>query len=368
MGSAEEHGASIQLLRLFKAPRVAHANFIIITISAKADGYRGKKFFAELSFQKARTMKNKLISVAGPTASGKSDLALFLAERFSGEIISFDSMQIYRGMDIGTAKPTKEELARVRHHMIDVADPTENFSVADFAAKAKEIIADVQARSKTPILCGGTGLYLDSLLFCTEFGELEANEAYRKELADFAAKNGNAALHDILAEKDPEAAEKIHMNNVKRVIRALEIIRSSGMTKTEWDKKARANASAIPCTMIALNYRDREKLYARIDLRVDIMMQSGLFEEVSSLYESGKLIKGTTAYDAIGYKEMIYCVRGEDTRESAAEKIKLATHHYAKRQLTWFLRNKEINWLYPDDYGSKEELYAAAEKTVLENR
>ena len=277
-------------------------------------------------------------------------------------------MQIYRGMDIGTAKPTKEELARVRHHMIDIADPTENFSVADFTAKAKEIIADVQSRGKTPILCGGTGLYQDSLLRGTEFGELEADEAYREELSEFAKANGNAALHAILAEKDPEAAEKIHMNNVKRVIRALEIIKASGMTKTEWDKKAIENATSVPATLIALNYRDREKLYARIDLRVDIMMENGLFEEVSSLWESGKLLPETTAYDAIGYKEMIACVRGEDSRQACAENIKLATRHYAKRQLTWFLRNKEINWLYPDDYSSKEELYRAAEELVLKDR
>jgi tRNA dimethylallyltransferase len=314
------------------------------------------------------TEHNKIISVAGPTASGKSDLALYLAERFDGEIISFDSMQIYRGMDIGTAKPTKEELARVRHHMIDIADPTENFSVADFTAKAKEIIADVQKRGKTPILCGGTGLYQDSLLRGTEFGELEADEAYREELTEFVKANGNAALHAILAEKDPEAAEKIHMNNVKRVIRALEIIKASGMTKTEWDKKAIENATSVPATLIALNYRDRDKLYARIDMRVDIMMENGLFEEVRSLWESGKLLPNTTAYDAIGYKEMISCVRGEDSREACAENIKLATRHYAKRQLTWFLRNKDINWLYPDEYSSKEELYRAAEKLVLKDR
>ena len=313
-------------------------------------------------------MNNKIISVAGPTASGKSDLALYLAERFDGEIISFDSMQIYRGMDIGTAKPTKEELARVRHHMIDIAEPTENFSVADFTAKAKEIIADVQKRGKTPILCGGTGLYQDSLLRGTEFGELEADEAYREELTEFAKANGNAALHAILAEKDPEAAEKIHMNNVKRVIRALEIIKASGMTKTEWDKKAIENATSVPATLIALNYRDRDKLYARIDMRVDIMMENGLFEEVRSLWESGKLLQNTTAYDAIGYKEMISCVRGEDSREACAENIKLATRHYAKRQLTWFLRNKDINWLYPDEYSSKEELYRAAEELVLKDR
>ncbi len=313
-------------------------------------------------------MKNELISVAGPTASGKSDLALFLAEKFGGEIISFDSMQIYRGMDIGTAKPTKEELARVRHHMIDIADPTENFSVADFTAKAKECISDVQKRGKKPILCGGTGLYLDSLLFGTEFGELEANDKLREELAAFAEENGNAALHAILAEKDPDAAEKIHMNNVKRVIRALEIIESSGMTKTEWDKKARENSVSIPCIMIALNYRDRAKLYERIDARVDIMMANGLFEEVKELCEKGLLKEGTTAFDAIGYKETMACIRGEYSLSEAAEKIKLATRRYAKRQLTWFLRNKDINWLYPDDYTTKEALYAAAEQLIAEKR
>ncbi len=308
-----------------------------------------------------------MISVAGPTASGKSDLALALAERFGGEIISFDSMQIYRGMDVGTAKPTKAELARVKHHMIDVADVRESFSVASFVAGAKAAIADIEARGKTPILCGGTGLYQDSLVYGTEFGELAADEAYRAELAELAKKRGNAALHAILAEKDPEAAEKIHMNNVKRVIRALEIIQQSSMTKTEWDKRAKQNAQSLPCTMLALNFRDREKLYARIDKRVDIMMESGLYEEVKSLYENGLLQENTTAYDAIGYKEMLACVRGEEPPREAAEKIKLATRHYAKRQLTWFLRNKDITWLYPDDYGTKEELYAAAVEIITKS-
>ena len=308
----------------------------------------------------------KIISVAGPTASGKSDLAIMLAEHFGGEIVSFDSMQIYCGMDIGTAKPTAAELARVPHHMINVADPRENFSVASFVAGAKAALADIEARGKCAVLCGGTGLYQDSLVYGTEFGELEADEGLRAELAAFAAKEGNAALHAILAEKDPEAAEKIHMNNVKRVIRALEIIKVSGMTKTEWDKRAVKNAKALPAIMLGLNYRDREKLYARIDKRVDIMLEEGLYGEVKSLWEAGLLYEGSTAYDAIGYKEMLACVRGEESHESAAEKIKLATRHYAKRQLTWFLRNKDIRWLYPDDYGTKEELFAAALAVVAE--
>ena len=307
----------------------------------------------------------KLISVAGPTASGKSDLAIMLAEHFGGEIVSFDSMQIYRGMDIGTAKPTPEELARVPHHMIDVADASESYSVASFVAGAKAAIEDINSRGKVAILCGGTGLYQDSLIYGTEFGELEADEGYRASLAVFAEKNGNAALHAMLAEKDLEAAEKIHMNNVKRVIRALEIIKGSGMTKTEWDRRAKQNAKALPAVMLGLNYRDREKLYARIDKRVDIMMEQGLFDEVKGLYEAGMLAEGSTAYDAIGYKEMLACVRGEEGIDAAAEKIKLATRHYAKRQLTWFLRNKDINWLYPDDYGTKEELLRAAIEIVL---
>ena len=306
----------------------------------------------------------KIISVAGPTASGKSDLAIMLAEHFGGEIVSFDSMQIYRGMDIGTAKPTEAELARVPHHMIDIADPRESFSVASFVAGAKTALADIEARGKTAILCGGTGLYQDSLVYGTEFGELEADEAYRDELAEFANTHGNAALHAILAEKDPEAAEKIHMNNVKRVIRALEIIKGSGMTKTEWDRRAKQNAKALPAVMLGLNYRDREKLYARIDKRVDIMMEQGLFDEVKRLYEAGLLSEGSTAYDAIGYKEMLACVRGEESPSAAAEKIKLATRHYAKRQLTWFLRNKDINWLYPDDFGTKAELLSAALEVI----
>ncbi len=310
----------------------------------------------------------KLISVAGPTASGKSDLAIMLAEHFGGEIVSFDSMQIYKGMDIGTAKPTAEELARVPHHMIDVADPRESFSVASFVSGAKAALADIEARGKTAVLCGGTGLYQDSLVYGTEFGELAADEAYRAELAAFAESAGNAALHAILAEKDPEAAEKIHMNNVKRVIRALEVIKQSGMTKTEWDKRAVQGAKALPAVMLGLNYRDRERLYARIDTRVDIMMEQGLFEEVKSLWEAGLLPEGSTAYDAIGYKEMLACVRGEESREAAAEKIKLATRRYAKRQLTWFLRNKDIHWLYPDDYGTKEELYRAAIDIVAAER
>lgn len=312
-------------------------------------------------------MTMKIISVAGPTASGKSDLAIMLAESLGGEIISFDSMQIYRGMDIGTAKPSAEELARVPHHMIDVADPRENYSVASFVAQAKKVIDDVMQRGKTPILCGGTGLYQDSLIYGTEFGELESDEAYRNELADFASKFGNAALHAILAEKDPEAAEKIHMNNVKRVIRALEIIKQSGMTKTEWDKRAKQNSQILPCTMLALNFRDREKLYARIDMRVDIMVRSGLFEEVKGLYESGMLPEGSTAYDAIGYKEMLACVKGEESLDTAAEKIKLATRHYAKRQLTWFNKNKDITWLYPDDYTSKQELLRSALDVIEKN-
>ncbi len=306
------------------------------------------------------------ISVVGPTASGKSALALFLAKEFNGEVISFDSMQIYKEMDIGTAKPTKEEMANVPHRMIDIADPRESFSVADFCARAERELAEVKTSGKLPIFCGGTGLYLDSFVNGTDFGALSSDEEYKESLRALCEREGADALHALLCEKDPEAAEKIHKNNIKRVIRALEIIHLSGMTKTEWDKKALEKSRAKRPLTIGLRFRERETLYERIERRVDIMIESGLADEVRSLYTRGLLIEGTTAYDAIGYKEMLAFVKNECTLSEAAEKIKLATRRYAKRQLTWFSRNKDIIWLYPDDYESTEELFAKASKLVRE--
>ncbi len=308
--------------------------------------------------------KIPVIAVQGPTASGKSATALAICEKYGGEIISCDSMQIYRKMDIGTAKPTKEEMARVPHHLIDICEPDEDFSAAVFAEKAQSAIRDVFLRGKVPVLCGGTGLYLDSVLRGVDFGELEPDPAYRAELAKFAEENGNEALHAKLMAIDPEAAGAIHFNNVKRVIRALEICKTSGMTKTEWDKKAIAHESPYESIILALDYRDREMLYSRIDKRVDIMMKEGLLDEVKALLDSGYLTPESTAGGAIGYKELIGYFKGDLPLEDAVAAIKTATRHYAKRQLTWLRRNQSIHWLYPDDYENKEMLSEAAFEVI----
>ena len=293
--------------------------------------------------------KIPVIAVAGPTASGKSSLAMQLCKDYNGELISCDSMQIYKGMDIGTAKPSLRDRDEVPHHLIDICLPDVDFSAAAFAELARAAIADVHARGKMPILCGGTGLYLDSVLQGVNFGEMEPDLAYRAELFRFAEAEGAQALHDRLSAVDPEAARAIHPNNIKRVARALEICHLSGMTKTQWDQNAIKNESPYSACILALDYRNRENLYARIHLRVDEMFTMGLEEEVRALLAAGYLSADTTAGGAIGYKELLGYINGEMTREEASVSIKTATRHYAKRQLTWLRRNENIHWLYPDD-------------------
>lgn len=310
-------------------------------------------------------MNDKIIAIAGPTASGKSALALELCKRLDGELVSFDSMQIYRGLNIGTAKPTDSEQAEIRHHLIDICDPGESFSAADFAKRAHETIADIRSRGKKVVLCGGTGLYLDSVIGRLDFGEIESDDKLREELFGFAEKNGVDALHERLRKIDPDAAEAIHKNNVRRVVRAIEIYTLTGKTKTEHDRLAISN-SPYDSVIIALDYADRDVLYSRINKRVDAMMSAGLENEVRTLYNSGCLSPDTTAGQAIGYKEMLDYVRGVDTLEEAIEKIKLGTRRYAKRQLTWLRRNKTVNWLYPDRLGDLESLVGAAEKLIEE--
>ena len=292
--------------------------------------------------------KIPVLAIAGPTASGKSSLAMRLCKDYNGELISCDSMQIYKGMDIGTAKPSLSDRAEVPHHLIDICEPDVDFSAATFAALAQEAIADVHARGKLPVLCGGTGLYLDSVLNGVNFGEMEPDPAYRAELLSFAETNGAQALHDRLFAIDPTAARSIHPNNIKRVARALEICHLSGMTKTEWDKIAIKNESPYSACIIALDYKNRENLYTRIHLRVDEMFEAGLEQEVRVLLEKGYLSSETTAGGAIGYKEILAYIRGSMTKQEALEAVKTATRHYAKRQLTWLRRNENIHWLYPD--------------------
>lgn len=308
-------------------------------------------------------MNDKIIAVAGPTASGKSALALELCKRLDGELISLDSMQIYRGLDIGTAKPTKAEQAEVRHHMIDICEPTENFSAAEFAERAHKVIADVQSRGKKAVLCGGTGLYLDTVLGRLDFGEIESDEKLRGELIAFAEKNGAKALHERLRGIDPQAAEKIHPNNVRRVARAIEIYELTGKTKTEHDREAISD-SPYESLIIGLDYDDREVLYNRINRRVDAMIEAGLEGEVRSLVSRGLLSAESTAGQAIGYKEMLGYIAGDCSLGDAVEKIKLGTRRYAKRQLTWLRRNPSINWLYPDRLCDFQSLVGEAEKII----
>lgn len=308
-------------------------------------------------------MNDKIIAVAGPTASGKSALALELCKRLDGELISLDSMQIYRGLDIGTAKPTKEEQAEVCHHMIDICEPTENFSAAEFAERAHKVIADVQSRGKKAVLCGGTGLYLDTVLGRLDFGEIESDEKLRGGLIAFAEENGAEALHERLREIDPQAAEKIHPNNVRRVARAIEIYELTGKTKTEHDREAISD-SPYESLIIGLDYDDREVLYNRINRRVDAMIEAGLEGEVRSLVSRGLLSAESTAGQAIGYKEMLGYIAGDCSLWDAVEKIKLGTRRYAKRQLTWLRRNPSINWLYPDRLGDFRSLVCEAEKII----
>ena len=280
--------------------------------------------------------KIKIYAVAGPTASGKSALALELAERFDGEIVSCDSMQVYKRMNIGTAKPTKEETARVPHHMIDVSEPTESFSCAEYVAMADTVIRDIHSRGKKPIICGGTGLYLDSLLRGSDFKEGITDESLRAELIEFAKVNGVQALHDELARVDAQSASEIHPNNVKRVARAIEVFRLCGVPKSELDRQSREGGERFDVSCIGLFYSDRAELYRRIEQRVDIMMSEGLEAETRALLEDGVFEKNATAAQAIGYKELLGYVRGEETLEVAVDRLKTATRRYAKRQITWF--------------------------------
>ena len=310
--------------------------------------------------------KTKILAIVGSTASGKSALAMALAERLGGEIISCDSMQIYRRMDIGTAKPTVSERAEVRHHMIDIVEPTEPFTCADYVTAASRAIEDCTSRGRLPIVCGGTGLYLDALLRGSDFAEGGADEDLRRELAEFAAREGNEALHAELRRIDPESAEAIHPNNVKRVIRAIEIYRTTGVTKTELDRQSREGGERYDATVIGLRYLDRTRLYERIDRRVDMMLDEGLLTETKSLCDEGVFAINQTAAQAIGYKELLGYLAGEESLAEAVETLKMATRRYAKRQMTWFSAKHYVHWLDADEK-TFEEIVNKAENLVLQS-
>ena len=288
------------------------------------------------------SIKPKIYGVVGPTASGKTAYAIELAKKCGGEVISCDSMQIYRHMDIGTAKPTKYEMDGIPHHMIDIAEPWENYSVARFVTEARSCIDDVLARGRVPILCGGTGLYFDSVIKNIDFAENESAPEYRSELQKAAEEHGNEYVHNMLKKVDPKSAEAVHPNNLKRVIRALEIYKTTGKTKTELDRES-VRESLYNAEIYGLN-RPREELYERINKRVDIMLENGLLDEVKNLLEMG-ISRDATSMQAIGYKELVEYFEGRCTLDAAIDKIKQESRRYAKRQLTWFKRNNEIIWL-----------------------
>lgn len=316
-------------------------------------------------------MRQKIVTVSGPTASGKTALAVQIAAQIGGEVISCDSMQIYRRMQIGTAAPTAEEMCGIPHHMIGIAEPDEPFSCADYTARAETCISEITARGRIPVICGGTGLYLDSLMRVSAFSESEKTDEVRAALHAFAEEKGAEALHARLAAVDPESAEAIHYNNVRRVVRALEIFETTGVTKSEWDKRSLAAEPKYDAFMIVLDFRERQRLYDRIDRRVSLMMEAGLLEEVRTLYNAGLLNDNHIAAQAIGYKEFLPYFAGEASPEECADQIRLSSRRYAKRQLTWFRRYTDALWLYPDEFGdsleSAESLAAQAVSSMKNN-
>ncbi|MBR6524208.1 MAG: tRNA (adenosine(37)-N6)-dimethylallyltransferase MiaA [Clostridia bacterium] len=282
-----------------------------------------------------------LLVIGGPTASGKTKLSVELAKRLDGEIVSADSMQIYKYMDIGSAKPDEEERDGIPHHLMDVAEPTENFSLGDYLVLARNAIFDIHKRGKLPIVTGGTGLYINSLINNIELTEEQNTDEIREKLTEFAKKHGNEALHKKLYDVDPESAGRIHPNNVKRVMRALEIYLATGKTMTESLKES-VKPQIYNALQYGINY-DREVLYDRINRRVDIMVKQGLVDEVKKLVKMG-CRRDNTSMQGIGYKEVLDFLEGKVNPEEMAEEIKQATRRYAKRQITWFKRNDMI-WL-----------------------
>lgn len=283
----------------------------------------------------------EVVAIVGPTASGKTALSIKMAKEFNGEIINGDSMQIYKGLDIGTAKITEEEMEGVPHHLLDIKEPTESFSVAEYQKLVREKIAEIQGRGKLPIIVGGTGLYVQAVLFDFQFTEEKVDEETRQAYYEELEQIGPEAMHERLVKLDPETAKTIHPNNTRRVIRALEMIELSGVSKA----REEFNRGSIPLynhLIIGLDM-DREKLYERINLRVDIMMEKGLLEEVKSLYDRG--IRDVQSVQAIGYKELYAYFDGKLTLEEAIEDLKQNSRRYAKRQLTYFRNKMDVQWI-----------------------
>lgn len=312
--------------------------------------------------------KIPVVAVVGPTATGKTALGIGIAKRFDGEIISCDSMQIYRGLPIGTAQPTPEELSQVPHHLISFLDVREPFSVSDYVNLAGETIRSLYAERKLPVLVGGTGLYARSLLRGFTFEENCRNEELRRELMSRGEREGSEILYQELERLDPAAAREIHPNNIKRVIRALEYCKLAGEPFSAQAERSRCAESPYRPLMLCLSFRDREKLYHRIDSRVDKMLEAGLLEEAKSFYQLCESC-GTppTAAQAIGYKELFPYFEGKLSLEEAVENIKRESRRYAKRQITWFHREPDARFLYVDDQDSQEQLLRESIRMIEES-
>ena len=290
--------------------------------------------------------KPKVIVICGPTASGKTALSIELAKKIDGEIISCDSMQIYKDMNIGTAKPSKEEMQGIPHHLIDCVEPNQRYSVAEYKKDAESAIEQILAKGKTPIVVGGTGLYVDSLIYGIEYQDIKLDEKYRQELEERASKEGLEKLYEEAKEIDPQAMEKISVNDKKRIIRVLEIYKATGKNKTEQEIESRKNGVKYDYKVFAINL-EREILYERINKRVDNMIEQGLIQEVEQILIQYK--EFPTAMQGLGYKEVVEYLQGITTKEEMIEKLKMETRRYAKRQITWFKKNKQTIWIGPKD-------------------
>lgn len=307
--------------------------------------------------------KIPVIAVVGPTASGKTALSINIAKQFSGQVVSADSMQIYEKMNIATAKPTVDEMQGIPHHLIGFQPIDKKFSVAEYVTLAKNCIKKIHSVGDIPVIAGGTGLYVDSLLQNIQFSQEDENTETRKELTEMFNEKGAEYMLSWLAEIDPETAERLHLKDKSRIIRALEIYKVTGKTMTEQKALSKTEPSPYNTLYIGINYRDRDVLYDRINRRVDIMLENGLLDEAKDFYD---IPTDKTACQAIGYKELAPYFNGEKTLDECLESLKIETRHYAKRQLTWFRKNENINWVYPDDYESQEDMLNSVYEIVNE--
>ncbi len=305
--------------------------------------------------------KQKIIAIAGPTASGKTSLSIALAKIFSGEIISADSMQIYRGLDIATAKPTAEEMGGIPHHLMDFLDIDKNFSVAEYVKLARDMIQNVSNRGNLPFIVGGTGLYISSLVKNIQFDDNTSDLKVREKLYSLAKEHGNGYLVEKLRQIDEKTASELHENNLNRIVRAIEVYEVTGKTMSQCKIDSLKVESPYDCLYFVLMYKNRQTLYDKINLRVDLMVKNGLINEGKDVYLNGKL---ATAYQAIGYKELIPYYKNEASLEECLENLKMQTRRYAKRQITWFSKEDNIIPIYLDDFNKSDEIINFCKKTI----